>query len=116
MDLEKYAAMLQIPRFRGVFMRNGLPKSSHVNETAIVNLDDKDGPGTHWVAYAKRGREAVYFDPIGNLRPPEELVQYLRGSKIKYNDTPYQTYGTINCGHLCLEFLYNLKLNVKTSV
>ncbi|XP_034944924.1 uncharacterized protein [Chelonus insularis] len=32
-----------------------LPKSSPwKNESAIINLDDKTGPGTHWVAYKKR--------------------------------------------------------------
>ncbi|XP_015121280.1 uncharacterized protein LOC107044047 [Diachasma alloeum] len=41
-----------IPHFRGVYMRNNMPQSGPwKNESAIVMLDDKDGPGTHWVAY-----------------------------------------------------------------
>ena len=31
------------------------------NESGIINLDNADGPDTHWVAYAKRA-DAVYFD------------------------------------------------------
>ena len=45
---------MEIPHFRGVYMKNDLPKSGPLKyESAIVNLD-KDGSGTHWVAYKKR--------------------------------------------------------------
>ena len=44
--------------FRGVYMRNDLPKSGPLKyESAIVNLDDKDGSGTNWVAHMKRNNE-----------------------------------------------------------
>ena len=52
-------------------MRNELPSSGpHYRETAILNLDDATGPGTHWVAYKKRGTEVYYFDSFGDLQPP----------------------------------------------
>ena len=100
---------MNIPFFRGVFMRNELPKKGpRKNETAIVNLDDKNGPGTHWVAYKKKNRDVVYFDSFGNLKPPRELINYFGvGSNILYNHEQYQKYNTINCGHLCLQFLSN---------
>ena len=57
-------------------MRNALPAGGvRGNESAIVNLDKVEGLRTHWVAYAKRGCRAIYFDSFGNLRPPKELVQ-----------------------------------------
>lgn len=99
---------MRIPFFRGVFMRNSLPQGGVCrNESGIVNLDDSEGPGTHWVAYAKRGDRAVYFDSFGNLRPPRELVRYLGESetKIEYNRTSYQRYNQNICGQLCLQFL-----------
>lgn len=75
-------------------------------ESAIVNLDDKSGPGTHWVAYKKRGNEVIYFDSFGNLHPPEDLMNYLGdGSRVEYNHESYQSYDTVICGHLCLKFL-----------
>lgn len=87
-------------------MRNDLPKNGpRRRESAIVNLDDKDGPGTHWVAYKKIGDEVVYFDSFGNLRPPSDLVGYLGVGSVKYNHERYQNYGTVDCGHLCLKFL-----------
>ena len=45
-------------------MRNALPASvprdSRYRESGIVNLDDKDGPGMHWVANVK----TMYFTLI----------------------------------------------------
>lgn len=86
-------------------MRNALPASPHYRESAIINLDDKNGPGTHWVAYRKRGNDVIYFDSFGDLRPPMELMSYLGINQIKYNPARYQDFGTYNCGHLCLQFL-----------
>ncbi len=87
-------------------MRNCLPsKGPYVNESAIVNLDDDSGPGTHWVAYRKRGNDVVYFDSFGDLQPPLDLMLYLRVDKVKYNPQRFQNFGTYNCGHLCLQFL-----------
>lgn len=107
-DLIKYAKLLKIPHFRGVFMRNALPKHGpRKYESAIVNLDDADGPGTHWVAYKKRNNEVMYFDSFGNLQPPLELVNYLGVGSVKYNYERYQNYNTVECGHLCLKFLKN---------
>lgn len=105
-DLSKYAKKFEIPYFRGVFMRNDLPKSGpRRREAAIVNLDDKDGPGTHWVAYRKIDNKVDYFDSFGNLRPPSDLVKYLGVGSVNYNHERYQDYDTFECGHLCLKFL-----------
>lgn len=90
-------------------MRDTLPTKPLQNESSIINLDDQSGGGTHWVTYTKRGRKVLYFDSIGNLRPPLELIQYFHrdGSvEITYNTDRYQK-STYNCGHLCLGFLYS---------
>ena len=61
-DLVKYVKIFKIPHFRGVFMHNALPVGGpKYNESAIINLDDASGPGTHWVSYRKRGNNVVYF-------------------------------------------------------
>jgi hypothetical protein len=103
---------MRIPYFRGVFMRNNLPTNgARDKESGIVNLDDTDGPGTHWVAYAKRGDCAIYFDSFGNLRPPEEVVRYLNVPKLEYNYASYQTYDQSICGQLCLQFLREVEFS-----
>ncbi len=89
-------------------MKNKLPLSGpHQRESAIVNLDNDTGAGTHWVAYKKRGNTVVYFDSFGNLQPPRELMIYLNVDRIKYNPEKYQDFNSYNCGHLCLAFLNN---------
>lgn len=85
-------------------MKNTLPKNIHDIECGIINLDNSSGSGTHWVAYYKNKNYVEYFDSFGNLQPPIEIKKYL-GKNIQYNHDIYQNYNTINCGHLCLEFL-----------
>lgn len=104
---------MKIPHFRGVFMRNALPKNGPFkNESAIINLDDNDGSGTHWVAYKKTNNEVIYFDSFGDLQPPMELTGYVGVGSVNYNYNQYQDYDTVECGHLCLKFLCN-QLNRK---
>lgn len=91
-------------------MRDSLPKRPYKVESGILNLDSENGPGTHWVAYAKNKGCSEYFDSFGNLQPPVELVKYL-GENISYNYKRHQNYNSFNCGHLCLKFLYEFTKN-----
>lgn len=107
-ELEKYAHRYKILNFRGVFMRDSLPRKIYTKERGIVNLDSNRGPGTHWVAYKKNGSQVIYFDSYGNLSPPLELLSYFNSNgptHISYNYDVYQKFNTVNCGHLCLRFL-----------
>lgn len=104
-----------LPHFRGVFMRDSLPAKPKRNVCAILNLQTSDEDGSHWVTYIKHknqkykkrngGTNIIYFDSFGDLRPPQELIDYL-GPNIMYNHDSFQDYNTIICGHLCLLFLY----------
>ena len=88
-------------------MRNDSPKSGPLKyESTIVNFDDKDGSGTHWVAYKKRNNQVIYFDSFGKLQPPRDLIKFLGvGSTVKYIYKRYQDYDTVIYRHLCLKFL-----------
>ena len=55
-ELLDYAKKLHIPHFRGVFMKNDLPKLPHKNESGIVNFNTTAEPGSHWVGYYKNGK------------------------------------------------------------
>ena len=102
-ELYEAAPELQIPNFRGVFLRDTLPKKPRKKECGILNLDDTSGGGTHWVARYKNGNEKFYFDSYG-LQPPNELINYLK-SKIFYNTEQIQRADQVFCGHLCLYVL-----------
>ena len=104
-EIIKYAHLLKIPHFIGVFSRDRLPKRTKLRESAVVNLDGEKAEGTHWVAYKKIGKQVKYYDSFGNLPPPLELQKYFNGFSIEYNYGRDQQFNTINCGHLCLKFL-----------
>lgn len=97
-------------------MRDKLPKRPLTNETAIVNLDNETGPGTHWVCYIKRGNNVQYFDSFGNLRPPKELLDYFgKEARVFYNYNTYQSFDSVVCGHLCILFLADEPINAEDS-
>lgn len=105
-QIANQARKLNIPFFRGVFMRDLLPNRPLKNETAIVNLDSYKNRGTHWVAYCKTGNRVRYFDGFGDLSPPKELVDYFGPLvEILYNYNRKQKKYSVNCGQLSLQFL-----------
>ena len=106
-DLIEYTKTIGIPNFRGVFMRDTLPRIPRKVECGIVNLSTSDKSGTHWVCYNKIGCERVYFDSFGQITPLE-IQNYLKRKKecgigvIQRNTDIVQSYNTTVCGHLCL--------------
>ena len=106
-DLIDYVKKLNIPNFRGVFMRDTLPKSARNIECAIVNLNTSKEKGSHWVCYYKKGINRIYFDSFGQITPIE-IQNYLkkrceRGiGVIQRNTDIVQSFNTNICGHLCL--------------
>lgn len=113
LEMQKFIKTLEIKHFRGVFMRDRLPKKPFINECAVVNLDSIYGSGTHWVAYCKKKNDVYYYDSFGNLPPPQELGKYFgSNSNIHYNYFRYQDYNTFICGQLCLTFLHNFNKQI----
>ena len=107
-QLLRYAKLLRLAHFRGVFAKDSMPRSPRKLECGIVNLaNSTDAFGTHWVAYRIVYPRCYYFDPIGNLTPPNELVKYFRGLKMLYNYDRFQSPNSQLCGHWCLSFLNN---------
>ena len=104
-----YAAKkLLLDGFRGVFLRDTLPKKEKINECGILNLDSSSGDGTQWVMWFKKGKDNFSFDSYG-VQPPSELFLYLK-SPIFYNSERVQQNGEVFCGHLCLFSLKQLSL------
>ena len=52
------------PRFNDVYSRNNLPKT--IKKGAyVINLDEYENTGTHWVALFVKANKAIYFDSFG---------------------------------------------------
>ena len=114
-DVFYYVNLLKIPHFRGVFMRDALPKIVKPLECGVMNLNTHDQAGSHWVCYMKRHRTRIYFDSFGQITPLE-MQKYLKTKSelkngtlaIARNTGVIQRPKTNVCGHLCLFVLTSL--------
>ena len=81
-DLLDYTRKLHLPNFRGVFMRDNLPREKRrkVNECGIMNFNISSQKGSHWVAWYVSGNTRIYFDSFGQ-HVPYELLRYLKTPK-----------------------------------
>ena len=104
---------LEIPNFRGVFMKDTLPGGHpYTVECGIVNFNTHSQPGSHWVCYYRNKDQRIYFDSYGQISPVE-VQRYLktgtefdRGKEaIQRNTDIVQAPNTVVCGHLCLYVL-----------
>jgi len=95
-------------------MRTTLPtRGVYRNKNNIVNLNNADGPGTHWVAYSKRTDRSVYFDSFGNLQLPKELLWYLDVTQIEQHALSTIKAIVDNCVYSFYKRLtINLRINI----
>ena len=77
LDLTEDARKLDIKYFRGVFMRDELPKKPRRQECGIVNFNTSKVTGSHWVCYNKNGSNRLYFDSFGQV-VALEIRRYLQ--------------------------------------
>ena len=114
------------PRFNGIYSRNNLPDK--IKKGAyIINLDEYENTGTHWIALFVKPKEVIYFDSFGIERIPSEIDKFIRSEELGHavgnkniktnilqgNILLYiirlQAYDSIMCGYYCIEFNYMLK-------
>ena len=105
------------PRFNGVFSRDNLPNTikNGVSKTSIakrgeqayiINLDEHQDIGTHWVALYVNNKTATYFDSFGVEHISKEIMKFI-GSNKKITNNIYriQAYDSIMCGYFCVGFI-----------
>ena len=119
-DIIHLVKHLNIPNFKGVFMRDELTEQHEEKECGIVNFNKSSEPGSHWVAYYKDGNERIYFDSFGCVAPIE-IQKYLKTTKEFLNSEPViqrntdivQKFNTEVCGQLCIYVLDSLSKGAK---
>ena len=100
------------PRFNGVYSRNNLPNK--IKKGAyVINLDEYENTGTHWVSLFVKPKYTVYFDSFGIEHIPKEINKFIGNNDIKSNIFRIQAYDSIMCGYFFIEFI-NYMLNGKT--
>ena len=100
------------PRFNGVYSRNNLPNG--VKKGAyVINLDEYENIGTHWIPLFAKLKYTIYFDSFGIEHIPKEINKFIGNNNIKSNIFRIQAYDSIMCRYFCIEFI-NYMLKGKT--
>ena len=100
--------------------RNNLPNKIRKG-AYVINLDEYENTGTHWVALFVKPKYTVYFDSFGIEHIPKEIIKFINNdttksstiTRIKSNIFRIQTYDSIMCGYFYIEFI-NYMLKGKT--
>ena len=103
-----------------MYSRNNLPNKIK-RGAYVINLDEYENTGTHWVALFVKPKYTVYFDSFGIEHIPKEINKFIRSKElgpavrndIKINIFRIQAYDSIMCGYFCIEFI-NYMLKGKT--
>ena len=97
------------PRFNGVYSRNNLPNK--IKKGAyVINLDEYENIGTHWISLFVKPKYTVYFDSFGVEYIPKEINKFIGNNEIKSNTFIIRAYDSIMRGYFCIEFInYMLK-------
>ena len=59
------------PKFNAVYSRNNSPKIK--SEAQVINLDEYESIGTHWIALYVNAIIKVYFGSFGVEHIPKEI-------------------------------------------
>ena len=73
------------PRFNGVYSRNNLPNKIKKG-LYVINLDEYENTGTHWVSLFVKTKYTVYFDSFGIEHIPKEINKFINNDKTKSSD------------------------------
>lgn len=116
-QLALYCNQLNIP-FKGCFMNDeldqfldkGLPNGNY-----IINLQNMNQGGTHWVSMVKDKQNCVYYNDSYGVYPIQVVMDLCKKYKYRlyYNKRNHQPFNTTSCGYWCILFLYYMNKRLK---
>ena len=92
------------PRFNGVFSRDNLPKKIK-DGSYVINFDEYEATGTHWIALFCNKNEVNYFDSFVVEHIPNEIKGFIGNENIKTNIFRVQASNPVMCGYFCIGFI-----------
>jgi hypothetical protein len=96
-DIDDLAKQFKIPKFKGCFLRDSIPKLK-VGESCIINLNGS----SHWCALIRLDT-LYWFDSYGVIAP-----KILDGYDYIYSETDLQSMASSACGWYALGFLISM--------
>lgn len=105
-QLQSLCKKLRIP-LKGIYSKDTLPKKL-TKGNYIINQDDNEGDGTHWVGLAMlNNREGFYWDSFG-YPPMKSILSRAKEPDIVYNDVVVQDLDSQHCGLYVVSFLKDI--------
>ena len=91
------------PTFNGVYSRNNFSKIK--DEAYIINLDEYESIGTHWIALHINDNNVTYFNNFGVKHIPKDIKKFIGKKNIITNSYRIQACDSIMCGYFCIRFI-----------
>ena len=115
-SIDKYLQLIGLDnKFYKSSSKDLLPKRLENDKVMIINLDDMNGIGTHWVCIinSKDSKYVLYYDSFGIKYIDPKIFKFLKssGKEILYNQNQIQDISTVLCGYYCLKMIKDVMLN-----
>ena len=65
----------------------------------VINLDEYEDVGTHWIALYVKDNEITYFDSFSVEHVPKEIKEFIEHKNIKTSIFRIQADKSIMCGY-----------------
>ena len=88
----------------GAFSKDNVPILKN-NESAIINLQNSDRNGSHWVSYKRIGNKIFYFDSYAVSFIPDIIKNQYPNHKFICNIYRIQSMDSNQCGRFCILFV-----------
>ena len=75
------------------------------DEAYMINFDQYESIGTHWIALYVDVEKLTYFDSFGVEHIPKEFTKFIGNNIIITNIYRMQVYNSITCGYFFIGFI-----------
>lgn len=103
--------------FLGTFPADRIPAITSYPSSMVVNMDNSNLPGSHWVAIFVPSRHTVfYYDSFGVKPSNRHIREFLRKFlHVHINPTTFQSLVSDVCGFYVMYFLYFCSMGYSVS-
>lgn len=107
-------------RFKGIYAADQIPIAIPNGSFIIVNTDNSDKPGSHWVLLCNVKNLYMFADPLGmSVKSYESIYTRMQQNASKLvsevTNVPIQPWNSGNCGLYCLYLAHFYFNNAKVS-
>ena len=88
----------------GTYSKDNCPVLKN-NQSTIINLQDSDKSGSHWVSYKKINHKIFYFDSYAVSFIPDTIKKQYPNHKFICNIYRVQSMDSIQCARYCISFI-----------